>query len=63
MAPFHASARYLVKLLDALESLVFHFFLYGLQTLCLNTQQSQVVFQGREKCFAKPTEDQYGLGR
>ncbi|KAH8949286.1 hypothetical protein BDL97_10G024600 [Sphagnum fallax] len=34
-----------------------------LKTLCLNTQQSQVVFQGREKCFAKPTEDQYGLGR
>ncbi|CAK9193708.1 unnamed protein product, partial [Sphagnum troendelagicum] len=35
----------------------------NMKTLCLNTQQSQVVFQGREKCFAKPTEDQYGLGR
>ncbi|CAM6001903.1 unnamed protein product [Sphagnum balticum] len=58
-----SAKRYLVKLFDPLESLLFHFFLYGLQTLCLNTQQSQVVYQGREKCFAQPTEDQYGLGR
>jgi hypothetical protein len=50
LAPSHSSARYLFKLLDALESLLFHFFLYDLQTLCLNTQHSQVVCQGRQKC-------------